>query len=60
MSEQVIDKVCAQIRESWEVFLGYLKLRYSSPLLRLPNAAAITAQMQLHNTGPHQACLLSP
>lgn len=43
-----------QIREALDVFLAYLRLRYSSPLLRLPNAAAITAQMRILNTGPNQ------
>ena len=39
------------------MFLAFLRLRYSSPLFRLPDAAAISAQMKLLNTGPNQASL---
>ena len=39
------------------MFLAFLRQRYASPLFRLPNAAAISAQMRLLNTGPNQASL---
>ena len=39
------------------MFLAFLRLRYSSPLFRLPNAATVSAQMRLLNTGPNQASL---
>ena len=35
-------------------FLLLLKLRYSSPLFRLPSAVHIQRQLHFHNTGPHQ------
>jgi hypothetical protein len=35
-------------------FLELLRLRYSSPLFRLPTAARIRAQLRHHNTGPGQ------
>lgn len=35
-------------------FLVLLRLRYSSPLFRLPSAAAIKSQLHFHNTGPDQ------
>lgn len=42
-------------------FLELLRLRYSSPLLRLPSAAHIQAQLRHHNTGPDQVgCLSRP
>ena len=37
-----------------EQFLVLLRLRYSSPLFRLPSAAAINSQLHFHNTGPNQ------
>ena len=37
-----------------EQFLVLLRLRYSSPLFRLPSAAAIRSQLHFHNTGPNQ------
>ena len=43
-------------------FLELLRLRYSSPLFRLPSAAHIQQQLRHHNTGPDQArrnCLLA-
>ena len=36
-------------------FLELLRLRYSSPLFRLPSAAHIQKQLRHHNTGPDQA-----
>ncbi len=36
-------------------FLELLRLRYSSPLFRLPSAAHIHSQLRHHNTGPDQA-----
>lgn len=36
-------------------FLAALRVRYSSPLFRLPTAVAIRQQLRFHNTGPHQA-----
>ncbi len=37
-----------------EQFLVLLRLRYSSPLFRLPSADAIRSQLHFHNTGPNQ------
>ncbi len=37
-----------------EQFLVLLRLRYSSPLFRLPSAEAIKSQLRFHNTGPNQ------
>lgn len=37
-----------------EQFLVLLRLRYSSPLFRLPSAEAIRSQLHFHNTGPNQ------
>ncbi|KAA6416889.1 MAG: pullulanase chloroplastic-like, partial [Trebouxia sp. A1-2] len=37
-----------------EQFLVLLRLRYSSPLFRLPSAEAIQSQLHFHNTGPDQ------
>ena len=37
-----------------EQFLMLLRLRYSSPLFRLPTAEAIQSQLRFHNTGPQQ------
>lgn len=36
-------------------FLELLRLRYSSPLFRLPTAAHIQRQLRFHDTGPQQA-----
>lgn len=36
-------------------FLELLRLRYSSPLFRLPTAAHIKRQLRFHDTGPQQA-----
>lgn len=36
------------------LFRALLRVRYSSPLFRLPNAAAVIGQLQFHNTGPQQ------
>ena len=36
-------------------FLELLRLRYSSPLFRLPSAAHVQKQLRHHNTGPAQA-----
>ena len=38
-------------------FLELLRLRYSSPLLRLPRAEHIQRQVRFLNTGPQQARL---
>ena len=35
-------------------FLDFLKLRYSTPLLRLDDAESVLARMKFHNTGPDQ------
>jgi pullulanase-type alpha-1,6-glucosidase len=37
-----------------QAFLAALQVRYSSPLFRLPTAAAIASQLRFHNTGPRQ------
>ncbi len=37
-----------------EQFLVLLRLRYSSPLFRLPSAEAIRSQLHFHNMGPNQ------
>ena len=36
-------------------FLELLRVRYSSPLFRLPQASHIKQQVSFHNTGPMQA-----
>ena len=41
-------------------FLLLLRLRYSSPLFRLPSAAHIHNQLHFLNTGPQQANLPAP
>jgi hypothetical protein len=35
-------------------FLELLRVRYSTPLLRLPRASHIKQQVTFHNTGPAQ------
>lgn len=42
------------IQESQEVFLELLRIRYSTPLLRLPCAQHIHNQLTFLNTGPDQ------
>lgn len=42
-----------------QAFLAALRVRYSSPLFRMPSAAAIAAQLRFHNTGPRQVWLHS-
>ncbi|KAL3160116.1 cytochrome c oxidase subunit 1 [Trebouxia sp. C0010 RCD-2024] len=42
------------ITQCREQFLLLLKLRYSSPLFRLPSTAAIKSQVHFCNTGPNQ------
>ncbi len=39
-----------------DAFLAALRVRYSSPLFRLPTAAAIQQQLRFHNTGKDQVC----
>lgn len=50
------EKAVIACREQFELLL---QLRYSSPLFRLPSAAAIKSQVHFWNTGPHQvhSCL---
>ena len=43
---------------SQEHFLEFLRVRYSTPLLRLPRAAHIHAQLSFSNTGPSQVLTL--
>lgn len=42
------------VQRTKAAFLAALQVRYSSPLFRLPTAAATRAQLRLHNTGPQQ------
>lgn len=42
------------IRRTREAFLASLRIRYSSPLFRLPTAAAVERQLRFHNTGRDQ------
>ncbi|EIE23312.1 alpha-1,6-glucosidase, partial [Coccomyxa subellipsoidea C-169] len=44
------------IKASKAYFEELLRVRYSSPLFRLPTADAIKRQVTFHNTGPEQAC----
>ena len=39
---------------SKDYFVELLRIRYSSPLFRLPQAAHIKQQLRHHNTGPDQ------
>ena len=45
----------ATIVAAREALLEALRVRYSSPLFRLPSGAAVGAQLRFHNTGPMQA-----
>ena len=44
----------ALIGRTRDAFLAALRVRYSSPLFRLPTAAAIQQQLRFHNTGIDQ------
>jgi pullulanase len=44
----------AQIAASKEYFLELLRLRYSTPLLRLAQAEDVIEQVTFYNTGPAQ------
>ena len=50
-SEQYLTEAVILCREQFELLL---QLRYSSPLFRLPSAAAIKSQVHFWNTGPDQ------
>jgi hypothetical protein len=50
------DFTCHVAQASKRHFLELLRLRYSSPLFRLPTAAHIKEQLRFHNTGPQQVC----
>ena len=42
------------VQASRAYFLELLRVRYSTPLLRLPQAEHINRQLTFHNTGPEQ------
>jgi pullulanase-type alpha-1,6-glucosidase len=42
------------IRFTRDAFMDLLKIRSSSTLFRLPTAAAVSARLHFHNTGPNQ------
>jgi hypothetical protein len=45
----------ALFQASKAYFMELLRVRYSSPLFRLPSADHIKRQVSFHNTGPQQA-----